>query len=79
MRTKSPWTSVFMTLDLCMEFVSAVQPFEQLTVNQVRLSECGELNWCGCLYKGTEDSSGGNLMIFMGNKQDIYLQVDGCT
>lgn len=58
--TKSPWTTVFMTLDLCMEHVSAVQPFMQLAVNQVRLCEWGESDWCGCLYKGTEDSRGGN-------------------
>lgn len=59
-RTKSPWTSQFMTLDLHMEFVSTAWPFELLSVNQARLSECGELNWCECLHKGTDDSRGGN-------------------
>lgn len=49
-----------MTLDLRMEFVSAACLFELLAVNQSRLSECGELNWCECLYKGMNDSRGGN-------------------
>ena len=50
-----------MTLDLHMEFVCVAWLFEQLlNVNQATHSECGELNWCGCLYKGTEDSRGGN-------------------
>lgn len=51
---------MFMTLDLRMEFVSAACLFELLAVNQSRLSECGELNWCECLYKGMNDSRGGN-------------------
>ena len=59
-RTKSPWTSTFMTLDLHTEFASAAWLFEPLVADQARLSECGELNWRGCLYKGTDDSRGGN-------------------
>lgn len=30
------------------------------SVNPDRLSKCGELNWCECLYKGRDDSRGGN-------------------
>ncbi len=56
-----------MTLDLRMEFVSAAWLFEPLTVNQARPSECGEFNWCGCLYKGTDDSR-------EGNANDLYGQ-----
>lgn len=67
LRTKSLWTSAFMTLDLPMEPVSAAWLFERLAVNQARLSGCGELNWCGCLYKGTEYSRGGN-------SNDLYGQ-----
>lgn len=59
-RTKKPWISTFMTLDVHMELVSGARLFELLAVNQAGLSECGELNWCGCLYKGTDDSRGGN-------------------
>ena len=45
---------------LHMEPVSAAWLLEPLALDQARLSECGELNWCGCLYKGTDDSRGGN-------------------
>lgn len=45
---------------LHMEPVSAARLFEALALDQARPSECGELNWCGCLYKGTDDSRGGN-------------------
>lgn len=52
---------------LHMEPVSAARLFEPLALDQARLSECGELSWCGCLYKGTDDSR-------EGNANDLYGQ-----
>ncbi len=53
-RTMSPWTSVFMTCMKCLCRMAV------LAVNQASFSKCGELNWCGCLHKGMDDSRGGN-------------------
>lgn len=67
-RTKSPWTSVFVTFGLCTEFV-----FES------GLPRSAE-TWTGedvCIVEG-KTAGEEMLIIFMGNKQKIYLQIDGC-
>lgn len=57
-RSHGPYCS---GLSVCTWRLSLLHGLSELsTVNHARLSECGESDWCGCLYKGKHDSRGGN-------------------
>lgn len=78
-RTKSPWTSQFMTLSPHMEFVYTAWLF--WATLWIRTGSLSVENWIGVNVCTREGMTAGEemLMIFMGNKQDIYLQADRCT